>query len=579
VRYGRKVGRQLRLAAAAFGPRWFHQAVVFNGAMWVISGARTDADDLSNFLEDAWSSTDGVTWTQRATNIGLPWYSTHLNVAVFDGEMWAVSGGTSFASSDGVTWTQRSASNAITGGARGYASLTVFQGSLVYIAGTNNPNADPAFARNDVWKSADGINWTLVTGAAPFSRRLRHVAFVMNNRLWIMGGEVPDGANGTVWALDAWSTSNTSVWTRETTGGMGATYLAQVVQQANRVTLIGGVQRGYANNVWQSTNGSDWHELSANAQFSPRETRGVSFQGHVWIIGGGTLEGAGSGARSNEIWRSDNGTDWTRVATQGAIFSPRDGHCVVVFNDKLWVIGGWDGDVGSGGTLTRLNDVWSSDDGITWTQHAPAGGVIFAPVVGHDAVVFQNKLWVIGGNVQNEADSNEVWSSVDGDTWTQVSQVNPFTARRSHRVVEFNGEMWMIAGATQMAAGADGGTRDVWHSADGASWTFQSASFPPRARHALEVFNGRMYMIGGLSNEDYLKGAVYSDVWSSADGVSWQQETPVTAFPPRWNTALIHHGAELWMVGGYGLTFRNDVWRSSDARNWHLGFSHDLVVP
>ena len=47
----------------------------------------------------------------------------------------------------------------------------------------------------------------------------------------------------------------------------------------------------------------------------------------------------------------------------------------------------------------------------------------------------------------------------------------------------------MIAGATQTAVGADPGTADVWHSADGASWTFESVSFPPRARHALEVFN------------------------------------------------------------------------------------------
>jgi hypothetical protein len=572
---------KLETDAAAFGPRWFHQAVVHDGAMWVISGSSRDSDpsDPFNFLTDVWSSTDGVTWTQRATNIGLPGYSTHLNVAVFDGEMWAVAGGTAFASSDGVTWTQRSAPGAITGGARGYASLTVFQGSLVYIAGTSSPIADPAFARNDVWKSADGVNWTLITGAAPFSKRLRHVAFVMNDKLWVMGGQVPDGANGTLWALDAWSSVNTAAWTKELTGGLGATYLAQIVQQSDRVTLVGGIQRGYSNNVWRTLNGSDWTELSAHAQFSPRATRGVSFDGHVWIIGGATTEGTQSGARSNEIWRSDDGTDWTRVATQGTIFSPRDGHCVVVFNDKLWVIGGWDGEIGAGGTQTRLNDVWSSDDGVTWTKHDPTGGVIFAPVVGHDVVAFQNKLWVIAGNVQNDTDSSEVWSSDDGDTWTPVTQVHPFPARRSHRVVEFNGEMWMIAGAREVAFGADEGTSDIWHSPDGANWATASAGYPPRVRHGLEVFNGRMYMIGGVSGEDYLNSTVYNDVWSSADGVQWQQETPVTPFPPRWNTALVHHGAELWMVGGYGLSFRNDVWRSSDARTWHLGFSHEIVVP
>ncbi|HEY7638235.1 MAG TPA: Ig-like domain-containing protein [Steroidobacteraceae bacterium] len=561
-------------AAAPFGRRWFHQAVVFKGAMWVFSGA----DTPNTVLTDAWSSTDGVHWTQRATDIGLPFYSTHLNVAVFDGELWAVSGGTTFSSSDGVTWTQRSAPGAIDGGGRGYASLTVFQGSLVYIAGATQ-NGDPAFARNDVWKSGDGINWTLVTANAQFSKRLRHVAFVMNNKLWVMGGQVPDGGGGTVWALDTWSSVNTAVWVPETTGGMGAAYLTQVVQQPDRVTLIGGVQRGYSNNVWQTSNGRDWNALSANAQFSPRATHGVSFGGEVWIVGGATIEGGLTGARTNEIWRTADGTDWTHVATQGNIFSGRDGHGVIVFDDKLWVIGGWDGDIGSGGNETRLNDVWSSDDGVTWTKHEPVGGVIFTPRVGHDVVVFQNKLWVIGGNTANEVDSAEVWQSADGDTWVPVTQIDAFSPRRSHRVVAFNGELWMVGGAREQLPGADSGTSDVWHSADGATWTFELSGFTPRTRHALEVFNGKMYLIGGVSSENYLNSTVLNDVWSSGDGIQWTQETPVTAFPPRWNTASVVHQNQLWLVGGYGLSFLNDVWRSSDAKTWRLGFSHDIVTP
>jgi uncharacterized protein YjdB len=569
---------KLETDAAAFGPRWFHQAVVFKGAMWVISGARTDANTQSNFLTDVWSSTDGVTWTQRATNIGLPWYSTHLNVAVFEGAMWAVSGGTTFSSTDGVTWTRRSATGAIGGiDGVGYASLNVYDGSLWYIGGSPGLNALPENARPGMWKSSDGINWTLTNGNA-FPPRIRHAAFVLNGRLWVFGGQTSDGAGGTGWALDAWSTDGVQV-RDESTRGLDASFLAKVVEQTgpDRVTLIGGIQRGYSNNVWQTTDGGNWSALSANAQFSPRATSGVSFAGHLWIIGGTTTEKPEGGV-SNEIWRSDSGTEWTRVVPS-TIFPPRSGHAVVVFRDQLWVIGGWEDEIVAGGTGVRLNDVWSSSDGVAWTKHEPTNGTIFSRRVGHDALVFQDKLWVIAGNLQTETDSNEVWSSVDGDTWTQVNQVNAFTARRSQRVVAFNGEMWMIGGATQTAVGADAGTADVWHSADGASWTSESVSFPPRARHALEVFNGRMYMIGGLSTEDYFRNTNYNDVWSSDDGVLWQQESPVTPFPARWSPALIHHGTELWLIGGYGLSPLNDVWRSSDAKTWRLGFSHDIVVP
>ena len=37
----------------------------------------------------------------------------------------------------------------------------------------------------------------------------------------------------------------------------------------------------------------------------------------------------------------------------------RNDHSSVVFNGRLWVIGGYDG-------TNRLNDVWSSEDGVTW---------------------------------------------------------------------------------------------------------------------------------------------------------------------------------------------------------------------
>jgi hypothetical protein len=580
---------KLETDSAPFGPRWFHQAVVYNGAMWVISGARTEANVPQNFLADVWSSTDGVSWTQRATNITLPWYSTHLNVVVFNGAMWAVSGGATFSSTDGVTWTPRSASGAIAGNVgRGYASLNVYNGSLWYIAGVPGFPVAPGAAVNDVWKSSNGVDWVQVTASAPFAKRFRHQTFVMNGKLWVFGGQLSTGSNGSEWALDAWSTTDGLTWTAEPSGGLDASYLAKVIEPTptgpDRLTLIGGIQRGYSNNVWQTTNGLDWTASSAHAQFSPRSARGVSFNGEVWIIGGSTTASRESNAaHSNEIWRSDTttgtGTNWTRVATQGTIFSPRDGHSATVFQNKLWVIGGWDGGVGAGGTETRLNDVWSSADGITWTKHEPTGGIIFSPRVGHDAVVFQNKLWVIGGNLQTETDSNEVWSSTDGDTWTLVPSVSPFTARRSHRVVAFNGELWMTGGGEQVLVGADPGTSDVWHSADGASWALQSAPFPPRLRHAAEVFNGRMYVIGGASSENYLSGTLYNDVWSSADGIAWVRETPAAQFAPRWNPALIVHGSGLWLAGGFGLSYMNDVWRSSDGKNWRLGFAHDLVKP
>ena len=576
---------KLETDVAPFGPRWFHQAVVHAGAMWVISGASTP----QNFLTDVWSSTDGVNWTQRTANMGLPWYSTHLNVVAFNNAMWAVSGGTTYSSTDGATWTRRSDTGAI-GGAlgggtngRGFASLNVYNGSLWYIAGANDLQALPANALGDVWKSSNGIDWVLVVSPAPFAKRLRHAAFVMSGRLWVFGGQLPDGAGGAKSALDAWSTTDGVQWTEEPAGGLDASFLAKVVEQTGpeRVTLFGGIQRGYSNNVWQTTNGLDWTALSPHAQFSPRTSRGVSFNGQLWIVGGATVNSRESAsADSSEIWRSANGIDWSRVATTGTIFPPRGGHCVVVFQNKLWVIGGWDEVIANGGTETRLNDVWSSSDGIAWTKHDPAGGVIFEPRVGHEVVVFDDKLWVIAGNLANDVDVGDVWSSTDGVTWTEVSADVPGLARNSHRVVEFAGKMWLTGGVVDDGAGGQTGTSDVWNSADGISWTQIGAStgFPSRMRHGAGVLNGRLYVVGGTDNGAYGVGAILGDVWSTADGTSWTQET-AAGFAPRWNAGFIIHGGEMWLVGGFGLSFLNDVWRSTDGKKWRVGVAQDIVVP
>ncbi|HKR34864.1 MAG TPA: hypothetical protein VJT10_08490 [Steroidobacteraceae bacterium] len=571
---------KLETVAAPWGPRWFHQAVVFNGAMWVIDGAPS----VGPTSTDVWRSTNGVNWTKVADSTILPWHSTHLNVTTFNNEMWAVSGGTSFSSTDGVSWAQRSTSGAIGGiNGRGYASLTLYNGSLWYIGGSTGINALPADARNDVWKSSNGVDWLQVTPSAQFEKRLRHSAFVMNGRLWVFGGQISDGGTGSRWALDAWSTTDGVQWTEEDTDGLDASYLAKVVEPAapDRVTLIGGIQRGYSNAVWQTTTGRDWTNLSTHAQFSPRSARGASFNGQLWLIGGGVSNGHASGSPdSNEIWRSSNGIDWSRVATTGQIFSPRDGHCVVVFQNKLWVIGGWDNSIGAGGTETRMNDVWSSSDGVAWTKHDPAGGVIFAPRVGHEVVVFANKLWVIAGNLQNGANSGDVWSSPDGVTWTEVSANVPVLPRNSHRGIEFAGEMWLTGGAVDAGNGTETGTSDILHSADGITW-FQvgsAAMFPPRMRHATTVLNGRLYVLGGTDNSEYGVGAILGDVWSSADGITWVQET-AAGFTPRWNPAFILHSGEMTLAGGFGLSFLNDVWRSNDGKNWRVGFSQDILVP
>jgi hypothetical protein len=68
----------------------------------------------------------------------------------------------------------------------------------------------------DVWSSSDGINWSLVTAAAPYTERTEHVLVVQKDgqAMWLIGGDGIDPNTGTTVASlnDSWKTTNGTDW-------------------------------------------------------------------------------------------------------------------------------------------------------------------------------------------------------------------------------------------------------------------------------------------------------------------------------------------------------------------------------
>lgn len=66
-------------------------------------------------------------------------------------------------------------------------------------------------------------------------------------------------------------------------------------------------------------------------------------------------------AASNDVWVSyTNGSSWSQAVASASWF-PRFDHDTVVFQDKIFVMGG----AAVGGT-SFFNDVWTSTDGVAW---------------------------------------------------------------------------------------------------------------------------------------------------------------------------------------------------------------------
>ena len=129
----------------------------------------------------------------------------------------------------------------------------------------------------------------------------------------------------------------------------------------------------------------------------------VAFDGALWVMGGQTSyepqlthpREAVAETFYSDVWRSADGSSWTRVADD-CPWGPRGmigGQAVK--DGRMYIIGGGTYATPDRPGRTYTNDVWSSADGRSWhchTEEAP-----WEPRSYHDVAVFDEKLWVIAG--------------------------------------------------------------------------------------------------------------------------------------------------------------------------------------
>jgi hypothetical protein len=285
---------------------------------------------------------------------------------------------------------------------------------------------------------------------------------------------------------------------------------------------------------------------------------------------------------------------WQNVTVQ-APFAPRDGAGLVTYQNKLWLLGGWNA---SNAVFpnTTTNEVWSSPDGKYWTQVKPntSGTPAFNPVTDWEGrhmagwAVFDNKLWIIGGDSNQCHYQPDAWNSSDGAHWTQVSNALPWGNRVLFYTLVFNNMIWVMGGQTLVLADCPAFPQpetfynDVWNSADGVNWTqvqvrasvFSPVVTPPRwsMRGVIcgaVVFKGQMWVIGGgtYGTPQYL----YNDVWSSVDGLNWTRVLASAPWEPRIYHDITVYDGRMWVVGGHASNGDGnlaDTWSSADGVHW-----------
>lgn len=525
------------VASAAFPSRWLHTVTVFDNKIWVIAG--------SDGKNDVWSSEDGTSWIQATASAQFSPREMHA-AFVFNNRLWVaggfVRGGVDaptndlWSSEDGITWVE----TVPTASFPASSGLKILElGGTLYAIG----NAD-----NQIYSSSDGASWTQVTATPEFSARTNFAATAFGGRLWVMGGYGDD------YLSDIWNSADGLTWTEVTGAAVPARTRASMLSYAGRLWVVGGLNNSQVHqDSWMSLDGLSWRKMAASGGFTSRWGHAmIRFANRLWIFPGFT-----DGGVQNDIWSSADGLDWS-VEQSAAPFVGRTIYNLVEHAGKLWLMGGFSAEGGF------HNDVWSSEDGVFWTEVSPV--VPFTARFGSAATVFDGKMWIVGGFTGGGL-SSDVWSSTDGATWTQELAAAPFSARSGHALTVFNGAMYLVGGSGS----------DVWTSSNGTDWSpvIQDieASFSARSNHQLVVHDSRLWIVGGSAG-----GTQFNDVWSSADGASWLEETDAAAFSPREYLGAASFDDKLFVVGGLAGTANVDarVWSSQGGTTWRV--AHRTVV-
>ena len=296
-----------------------------------------------------------------------------------------------------------------------------------------------------------------------------------------------------------WRSSDGSSWTAVTEPGFGSIYantnpIIPDMIAFNGQLYAGAGWDGKGGQIWRSPNGTSWTQVVDNGFGDPNNIAVVLF-----TVFNNNLYACTRSEKAHglEIWRSATGdtSDWSQVVTNGFDDNPKNWNCTgfAIFNGYLYAA------TESGAEDTDGFEIWRTNNGENWTQ-ATIAGFGNPDNVGAGGMAIYNGFLYVG--TLNYSTGAQIWRTSSGENWEQVTgnglgdannlKVDPFYV--------FGDDLYACADNIQTGA-------EVWRSSDGSNWDQvnrdgfgdSNTIYCSLWANGIVAFNGSLY-IGTVNN-------------------------------------------------------------------------------
>jgi N-acetylneuraminic acid mutarotase len=205
-------------------------------------------------------------------------------------------------------------------------------------------------------------------------------------------------------------------------------------------------------------------------------------------------------------------------------------HAATLYQDKIYVIGGWSGyELNTTYIYDITNNTWSTgrDIPITLSQHT--------------ATLYQDKIYVIGGYNGKTLNTMYIYD-IASDTWSQG--INVPTIVRMHTATLYQDKIYVIGGFANTLDNITNYNTVYIYNITNNTWSQGTNVVKGIRNHTATLYQDKIYVIGGQTSTTYFNTTYIYDIPNNTWSRSMNVPTPIS----RHATILYHN--HIYNVGG-----------------------------